>query len=136
MIKRSIENFQPGQVMNSEQKPIVCTSAQVSANALVMRRLVSALFNKKYCRGSLYGAGIFPFWLYIKFFGKPVYKMARKKGLNVYFSIMCANVLGSAFHVKFFIHQKPLSWVCFLLSLLFFTTFFYVFHTRRRKNGA
>lgn len=35
MIKSTIENFQPEQVLNSEQKPIVSTSAQVSANALV-----------------------------------------------------------------------------------------------------
>lgn len=32
----SIDNFQPEQVLNSEQKPIVSPSAQVSANALVI----------------------------------------------------------------------------------------------------
>lgn len=36
MIKSSIENFQPEPLMNSEQKPIVSPSAQVSANALVI----------------------------------------------------------------------------------------------------
>lgn len=130
-----IENVQPEQVMNNEPEADNISVSPSITNALVMRRLVSILFNKKYCKGSLYGAGIFPFWLYIKFFGKPVYKIARKKGFNVYFSIMCANVLGSASHVNFFIHRNPLSLIYFLLSLLLFTTIFYVFH-KRRKNGA
>lgn len=38
MIQSSIENFQPEQVLNNEQKPIVSTSAQVSANAMLAVR--------------------------------------------------------------------------------------------------
>jgi hypothetical protein len=60
------------------------------------------IFNPKYSRKSLYGAGIFPFWLYIAFFGKPVYKFSRKLGLNQFFSLMMANILGSLCHVTFF----------------------------------
>lgn len=35
MNQSSIDNFQPEQVLNNEQKPIVSTSAQVSANAVL-----------------------------------------------------------------------------------------------------
>lgn len=60
------------------------------------------LYNKKYANGSLYGGGVFPFWLYIKFFGNPVYKLCRKRGLSKIPSLMAANIPGSCFHVSFF----------------------------------
>jgi len=75
------------------------------------------LFNPKYSRNSLYGAGIFPFWLYIAFFGKPVYKFSRKLGMNQFFSLMMANILGSLCHVTFFANglvEIP----AFIISLL------------------
>ena len=91
------------------------------------------LFNKKYSRGSIYGAGVFPFWIYIKFYGKPVYRLSRKLGLNVFFSLMMANILGSAFHVGFFIIAKPMTFVWFIISLIIFTNVFYWNHRRNRR---
>lgn len=44
MIQSSIENFQPEQVLNNEQKPIVSTSAQVSANAMLPACAVSETY--------------------------------------------------------------------------------------------
>lgn len=83
---------------------------------------------------SLYGSGVFPFWLYIKFFGKPVYKFARKKlKLNVYFSINCAHVLGAFIHAIFplitgtetTLFQFSLT---FVISFLIFPPLFYLTH--------
>ncbi len=91
------------------------------------------LYNPKYAgRKSLYGAGIFPFWIYIKYFGKPIYKKARKVGLNTYFSLMAANILGSLSHVKFFLNPKPESVLYFIWSLILFAGIFYGIHKLRR----
>jgi hypothetical protein len=88
------------------------------------------LVNKKYSRGSLYGAGIFPFWLYIKFFGKPVYLFSRKLGMNKYFSLMMANILGSAFHVNFF-ESGVIDFIPFFISLFSCAGCFYLFNVKK-----
>jgi len=85
--------------------------------------------NKEYSRGSLYGAGIFPFWIYIKLFGKPFYKIARNLKCNKYFSLMSANLLGSAAHVNFFEkYDSVYTYIGFVGSLFLMTTIFYLFN--------
>ena len=79
-------------------------------------------------RKSLYGAGVFPFWIYIKYFGKPVYKKARKIGLNTYFSLMAANILGSLAHVGFFINETASTVFWFIGSLILFAGYFFGIH--------
>jgi len=98
------------------------------------KQILSVLYNKKYSKNVLYGGGIFPFWIYLKYFGRPVYKKARKAGINIYFSIMCANVLGSLFHVHFFSRMDLESVIYFMLSLLICTSLFYGIHKSYRKN--
>lgn len=88
------------------------------------------LFNKKYTKGSLYGAGVFPFWLYIKFFGSPVYKFCRKRGLPEIPSLMGANILGSCFHVSFFasgFRDVP----AFFISLITMALIFHFMHMKK-----
>ena len=79
-------------------------------------------------RKSLYGAGVFPFWIYIKYFGKPVYKKARKIGANTYFSLMSANILGSLAHVNFFINGTASTILWFIGSLILFSGIFFGIH--------
>lgn len=81
-------------------------------------------------KNSLYGAGVFPFSIYIKYFGKPVYKKARKLGANTYFSLMAANILGSLIHVSFFINGTPIKILWFIGSLILFTSLFFRLHKR------
>ncbi len=77
------------------------------------------LYNPIYAgRNSIYGASVFPFWIYIKYFGKPVYKKARKLGANTYFSLMAANILGSLAHVRFFINGTASTILWFIGSLI------------------
>ena len=84
-------------------------------------------------RKSLYGAGVFPFWIYVKYFGKPVYKKARKFGINTYFSLMFANILGSLAHVNFFINGEFKDIIYFVISLLICATVFFILHKRNAK---
>lgn len=79
-------------------------------------------------RKSLYGVGVFPFWIYIKYFGKPVYKKARKLGINTYFSLMAANILGSLAHVNFFINGTASTILWFIGSLILFAGIFFGIH--------
>ena len=97
------------------------------------KQFLNILYNKKYSKNTLYGGGIFPFWIYSKYFGRPVYKKARKAGINVYFSIMCANILGSLFHVHSFKNMELELVLYFILSLLIFTSIFYAIHKSYRK---
>jgi hypothetical protein len=94
------------------------------------------LFNPKYFSGSLYGVGVFPFWLYIAFYGKPVYRFSRKRlNLSRFFSLMMANIPGSAFHVGFFKH----GWtdvVGFVISLVTMTWTFTFMHQKRPLLGT
>lgn len=94
-----------------------------------MRFISRLLYNPAYGGiKSLYGAGIFPFWLYIKYFGRPMYKRGRKLGFNKYFSLMMANILGSLFHVRFFINADIISIYLFIGSLIIFSGIFYLIH--------
>ena len=94
-----------------------------------MKIICNFLYNPNYAGSqSLYGAGIFPFWIYIKYFGKPMYRKARKVGLNKYLSLMIANILGSLAHVKFFINPEPESTLYFIGSLILFAGIFYLIH--------
>jgi len=94
------------------------------------KRIVNILYHPYYSKGSLYGAGVFPFWLYIKYFGKPVYKFCRKRlKLPKFFSVMASNLLGSAAHVGFFV--SGFSWaliLVFLISLFGMTLLFMGFN--------
>lgn len=93
-------------------------------------KLSHIIFNRKYSSGSLYGFGVFPFWLYIAFFGKPIYKLSRKIGLNQFFSLMMANILGSVFHVNFFssgLYDIP----AFIISLFTMASVFWLFNNNR-----
>lgn len=92
------------------------------------------LFNPKYAKGSLYGAGIFPFWLYIKFFGKPVYLFSRKLGMNKYFSLMMANIPGSVFHAHFF-DSGIIDLIPFIISLFSCAGCFYFFNKKKHFLG-
>jgi hypothetical protein len=88
----------------------------------LIKKFKTLMFNPAYTQGSLYGAGLFPCWLYIKYFGKPMYVRARRLGCNKYFSLMAANILGSGFHVDWFNN----GWedvIPFIASLIIFTTF-------------
>ena len=89
------------------------------------------LFNPKYSRNSLYGAGVFPFWLYIAFFGKPVYKFSRKLGMNQFFSLMMANILGSVVHVGFF-SNGLVEIPAFIISLLTMASGFWFMNKEKR----
>ena len=100
----------------------------------VLKFLLTILYNKKYRKGSLYGAGIFPFWIYIKFFGKPVYKLCRRIGINRFFSLMGANVLGSLSHVGFFSTFDLKTVVYFIGSLFLLTGIFYGLHFMYSKS--
>lgn len=97
-------------------------------------KLKHILFNPKYYQGSLYGSGIFPFWLYIAFWGKPVYKFTRRLGFNRYFSLMSANIIGSASHAKFF-SNGILDIPTFIISLITMTILFEIGH-RKPKYGV
>ena len=102
-------------------------------------KLSKILYNDDYAQNSLYGAGIFPFWLYVKYFGKPVFKFCRRKlKFPMYWAIMAANILGSAAHVGFFIGGFVKSIIPFLISLFIMTSLFWAFHKiyslRRKRN--
>lgn len=97
----------------------------------VIKRII---FNPKYAKGSLYGAGVFPFWIYIKFFGKPVYSFSRKLGMNKYFSLMMANILGSATHVNFF-ESGVIDFIPFFISLFSCSGCFYLFNVKKPFIG-
>lgn len=97
----------------------------------MIKKIKNILYNPVYGRvNSLYGAGIFPFWIYIKYYGKPAYKLARRIGLNKYFSLMCANILGSLFHVSFFIKYNTIILCWFFISLILFSGIFYFIHKK------
>lgn len=101
-----------------------------------MLTLVNRFFyNPKYRIGSLYGAGVFPFWLYIKFFGVPVYRFSRKLGLNKYFSLVMANILGSLTHVSFFSNGVS-DILPFFISLFSCGGVFYLLHRKRVIIGT
>lgn len=91
-----------------------------------MDKLKLILFNPKYNRGSLYGGGYFIFWIYIKYFGKPMYKASRRLGFNKFFSLMYANILGSLAHVGFFIWPTKNNALIFIASLVICSAFFYL----------
>jgi len=87
------------------------------------------LFNRRYAKGSLYGGGIFPFWLYIKFYGKPSYRFSRKLGLNKFMSLMVTNIPGSLFHIGFFLDGLTLGNIIgFIISIVIFPYIFYFYH--------
>lgn len=88
-------------------------------------KLHDILVNKKYTSGSLYGYGIFPYWLYVKFIGKPIYKFMRRRKVPVFHSLMAANIIGSGFHVGWF-SDGILDIAPFIISLL---TMAYTFQT-------
>jgi hypothetical protein len=88
----------------------------------------SILYNRKYASNSLHGAGYFPFWIYIKYFGKPVYKLARKAGINIFFSIMASCTLGSLLQVGFFIIYSRTLIFIFIALLLITTIAIYTVH--------
>ena len=92
---------------------------------VILRRL---LYNKKYANGSLYGGGIFPFWLYIKFFGKPVYKFCRRMGMTKYISLTFAHTLGALAHVGFFITFEPYKLLMFGASYAILPPIFWLLH--------
>lgn len=94
----------------------------------MIKLLMPILYNKRYSYRSLYGSGIFPYWLYIKYYGKPAYVFSRKRGLNVYFSLMVANIPGSMFHVSFFKDGTLSELLWFVISLVIFTSLFYGVH--------
>lgn len=88
-----------------------------------------AIYNKKYSKGSLYGLGIFPFWLYVKYFGKPVYRLCRKIGLPKYLSFCGAHTLGALFHINFFIiYDLSTSIILLIASYIIFPPLFYFPH--------
>ena len=88
------------------------------------------LYREDLNRGSLYGAGVFPFWIYVKYFGKPVFKFCKRKlKFPTYWAIMATNILGSAFHVGFFLGGFTMKMIILFLSSLFImTSLFWIFH--------
>lgn len=88
------------------------------------------LYNKDYAKGSLYGFGIFPYWLYVKYLGKPIYKYCRRRKFSKYFSLNCAHVFGAAFHASFFLGAESLNsqLVKFIISFFVFPPLFWFIH--------
>ena len=99
-------------------------------------KIKNILFNKQYAKGSLYGVGVFPFWIYIKYFGKPVFKFCRRKlKLPRYWSIMASNILGSVAHVGFFLDGFNLKYIIlFVGSLFIMTSLFWFTHILYQKG--
>lgn len=107
-------------------KPVINLNKGVINN--MFHLVKSTLVNKKYTQGSLYGSGIFPFWLYIKFFGKPLYKKARRYHIPAFFSLMIANIPGSLAHVSFSLHFNKWTILLFIMSLLIFPGLMWLNH--------
>lgn len=88
-------------------------------------------YNSNYDNKPLYGCGIFPFWIYLKYFGRPVYKFSRKKlKFNVYFSIFNSHFLGAFIHATPFLLEGKYfsSLIFFISSFIIFPFLFYLLH--------
>lgn len=98
---------------------------------------IKILYNKKYGGNVLYGGGIFPFWLYLKFFGRPVYKFCRKKlNLPPFIALSMAHTLGGVAHVfvPIFNGSYFAGFIKLLISYMVFTPLFWVVHKTRRTD--
>lgn len=57
-------------------------------------------------REALYGAGVPPYAQYIKYIGKPLYKLGRKLKISKVGALAVANIPGSTAHVSGLLYDK------------------------------
>lgn len=89
------------------------------------------LYNKNYANKSIYGAGYFPYWVYVKYFGKPMFKLGKKLKFNTYFSLMLSHILGAVAHSGFFINGFTyLNCSFFIVSMIIFPFIFLNLHKK------